>query len=78
MAWGMIDPGESAEVADLSSDYTFNADIRYFKAGRAGTLKVDMRLTGESISIPVVQGVNPERISKIYISGDTMSIVGFW
>jgi hypothetical protein len=71
-------PGTRGEVADYSAgNYTFTFVPRYLKCSASGILKVDMLNGGTNISLPVVPGVNPERVTKIYNSGSTaMTVTG--
>lgn len=77
---GMSGPGTNAEEADYSvSDHTFTHTTRYLKCSGSGILKVDMAGVGTNISLPVVPGVNPERVTKIYNVGSTsMTVTGLW
>jgi hypothetical protein len=77
---GLTGPGTYAEVADYSSgDHTFSTFPRYLKCSASGVLKVDMLDGGVNVSLPVVPGVNPERVKKIYNSGSTaMTVTGLW
>lgn len=73
-------PGAYGEEADYSSDnHTFATVPRYLKCSASGILKVDLLGAGTNISLPVVPGVNPERVTKIYNSGSTaMTVTGIW
>jgi hypothetical protein len=75
---GLTGPGSKGEVADYSSgNHTFSFVPRYIKCSASGILKVDLLRGGTNISLPVVPGVNPERVSKIYNVGSTaMTVVG--
>jgi hypothetical protein len=77
---GITGPGTYAEVADYSSgDHTFTTFPRYLKCSASGVLKVDMLNGGVNVSLPVVPGVNPERVKKIYNVGSTaMTVTGLW
>lgn len=77
---GMSGPGTNAEVADYSADdHDFTHTTRYLKCSASGILKVDMAGGGTNISLPVVPGVNPERVTRIYNSGSTaMTVTGLW
>ena len=68
----------AGEEADFSSvDYTFTDTPRYIKCSAAGILKVDLLNGGTGVDLPVVPGVNPERVTKIYTSGsDSMTVIG--
>lgn len=72
--------GAYGEVADYSAgDHTFSTVPRYLKCSASGILKVDLLGAGTNISLPVVPGVNPERVTKIYNSGSTaMTVTGLW
>ena len=71
-------PGSRAEVADYSAgNHNFSFTPRYLKCSDDGVLKVDMEKGGTNISLPVVAGVNPERVTRIYNTGsDVMTVVG--
>ena len=78
---GLDSPLSKAEVASSLSaspqgDHTFASLPRAINCSAEGTLVVDMGgATG--ISIHVVAGLNPYRVSKIYLSGSTvMTVVG--
>ena len=75
---GLSGPGSKGEVADYSADdHTFTFVPRYLKCSASGILKVDLPRGGTNISLPVVPGVNPERVTKIYNVGSTsMTVVG--
>jgi hypothetical protein len=75
---GLTGPGSKGEVADYSSgNHTFSFVPRYIKCSASGILKVDLLRGGTNISLPVVPGVNPERVSRIYNVGSTaMTVVG--
>jgi hypothetical protein len=75
---GLTGPGTKGEVANYSSgDHTFTFVPRYLKCSASGILKVDLVRGGTNISLPVVPGVNPERVSKIYNVGSTqMTVTG--
>jgi hypothetical protein len=75
---GLTGPGTKGEVANYSSgDHTFTFVPRYLKCSASGILKVDLVRGGTNISLPVVPGVNPERVSKIYNVGSTsMTVIG--
>lgn len=77
---GLTAPGTYAEVADYSSgDHTFSTFPRYLKCSASGILKVDMLDGGTNVSLPVIPGVNPERVTKIYNVGSTqMTVTGIW
>jgi hypothetical protein len=73
---GLTGPGTKGEVANYSSgDHTFTFVPRYLKCSASGILKVDLVRGGTNISLPVVPGVNPERVSKIYNVGSTQITV---
>ena len=74
----LLQPGVAGEEADFSSvDYTFTDTPRYIKCSAAGILKVDLLDGGTGVDLPVVPGVNPERVTKIYNSGsDAMTVIG--
>jgi len=78
---GLESPLSKAEVATSltaspQADHTFATLPRAINCSAEGTLVVDMGgATG--ISIHVVAGLNPYRISKVYLSGSTvMTVVG--
>lgn len=73
-----LQPGVEAEQANYSStDYTFTKVPRYIKCSALGILKVDFLNGGTGILLPVVPGVNPERITKIYNdTSEQMTVVG--
>ena len=75
---GLTGPGTKGEVADYSADnHDFTFVPRYLKCSASGILKVDMLGGGTDISLPVVPGVNPERVTRIYNSGSTaMTVTG--
>ena len=75
---GLTGPGTKGEVADYSAgDHDFTFVPRYLKCSASGILKVDLVRGGTNISLPVVPGVNPERVSKIYNVGSTqMTVTG--
>jgi len=75
---GLSGPGSKGEVADYSAgDHEFTFVPRYLKCSASGILKVDLLRGGTNISLPVVPGVNPERVTKIYETGSTvMTVVG--
>ena len=74
----LLQPGTRGEEADYSaSDYTFTDTPRYIKCSAVGILKVDLLDGGTGVDLPVVPGVNPERITKIYNAGSTaMTVIG--
>jgi hypothetical protein len=71
-------PGSRGEVADYSAgNHTFSFVPRYLKCSASGILKVDLLGGGTNIDLPVVPGVNPERVTRIYNSGSTaMTVTG--
>ena len=73
-----LQPGVEAEQANYTgSDYIFSTTPRYIKCSAIGILKVDFLNGSTEINLPVVPGVNPERITKIYSgSSDVMTVVG--
>jgi hypothetical protein len=75
---GLSGPGSKGEVADYSADdHEFTFVPRYLKCSASGILKVDLLRGGTNISLPVVPGVNPERVTKIYNVGSTaMTVTG--
>ena len=77
---GLTAPGTYAEEADYTAgNHTFATVPRYLKCSASGILKVDMLNGGVNVSLPVVPGVNPERVTKIYNSGSTaMTVTGLW
>jgi hypothetical protein len=75
---GLTGPGTKGEVANYSSgDHTFTFVPRYLKCSASGILRVDLVRGGTNVALPVVPGVNPERVTKIYNSGSTaMTVIG--
>jgi hypothetical protein len=75
---GLTGPGTKGEVANYSSgDHTFTFVPRYLKCSASGILRVDLVRGGTNVTLPVVPGVNPERVTKIYNSGSTaMTVIG--
>jgi hypothetical protein len=75
---GLTGPGTKGEVANYSSgDHTFTFVPRYLKCSASGILRVDLVRGGTNISLPVVPGVNPERVTRIYNVGSTqMTVTG--
>ena len=75
---GLTGPGTKGEEADYSAtDHTFAVTPRYLKCSGSGVLQVDLLEGGTNIALPVVPGVNPERVTKIYNSGSTaMTVTG--
>jgi hypothetical protein len=75
---GLTGPGTKGEVANYSAgDHTFSFVPRYLKCSASGILKVDLVRGGTNISLPVVPGVNPERVTRIYNVGSTaMTVTG--
>lgn len=75
---GVTGPGTRGEVADYSSgNHTFSFVPRYLKCSASGILKVDLLDGGTNIDLPVVPGVNPERVTRIYNSGSAaMTVTG--
>jgi hypothetical protein len=75
---GVTGPGVRGEVANYSAgNHTFSFTPRYLKCSASGILKVDLLGGGTNIDLPVVPGVNPERVTRIYNSGSTaMTVTG--
>ena len=74
----LLQPGVAGEEADYSAtDYTFTDTPRYIKCSALGILKVDLLSGGTGVDLPVVPGVNPERVTKIYnVGSDSMTVIG--
>lgn len=74
----LLQPGTEAETADYSAgNYDFVKTPRYIKCSASGTLVVDLLGGGTQIELPVIAGVNPERVTRIYQAGsDAMTVVG--
>jgi hypothetical protein len=74
----LLQPGVAGEQADYSAgDYTFTNEPRYIKCSALGILKVDLLDGGIGVDLPVVPGVNPERVTKIYnVGSDSMTVLG--
>jgi hypothetical protein len=74
----LLQPGVAGEQADYSAgDYTFTNEPRYIKCSALGILKVDLLDGGTGVDLPVVPGVNPERVTKIYnVGSDSMTVLG--
>lgn len=78
---GLVGPGENIEVANYASgNYDFVAEPRFIVSSGTGILKVDTAGGQTNVSLPVVPGVNPVRITRVYQSGSTagLTIVGVW
>jgi hypothetical protein len=75
---GLTGPGTKGEVADYSAgDHEFTFVPRYLKCSASGILQVDLVRGGTNIPLPVVPGVNPERVTRIYNVGSTaMTVTG--
>lgn len=66
------------EVADYTiQDYVFTEVPRCLICSSDGIIKVDAFGGGTGISLTVVKGYNPVRVTKIYYSGsDLMTVIG--
>lgn len=75
---GISDVFTHAEVADYSAgNYDFTETPRGLNCSLDGTIKVDMVGAGTNVSLYVVAGLNPYRVTRIYNSGSApMTIVG--
>lgn len=73
-------PAENAATVTPNDSTDLTTVTRALICDAAGTVTVDMLGTGTNIALPVVAGVNPYRVTRVYSTGTTgpSVIVAVW
>ncbi|WP_434286292.1 spike base protein, RCAP_Rcc01079 family [Celeribacter sp. SCSIO 80788] len=65
-----VTPNDSADLSNASRALLLDA---------AGTVTVDMVGSGSNIALPLQEGYNPVRVTRVYATGtDAVTIVSLW